>query len=83
MSEFFILTASSTNIPSRISVAYELLAIAEPHPNVLKTALSILPVFSFTYIYSFITSPHAGAPTRPVPTFGSFLFSEPTFLGFS
>lgn len=33
--------------------------------------------------WSFITSPHAGAPTSPVPTFLSFLFREPTFLGFS
>lgn len=33
--------------------------------------------------WSFITSPHAGAPTNPVPTFLSFLSREPTFLGFS
>ena len=32
---------------------------------------------------SFITSPHAGAPTRPVPTVVSALSIEPTFLGFS
>lgn len=32
---------------------------------------------------SFITSPHAGAPTSPVPTFLAFLSKDPTFLGFS
>uniref|UniRef100_A0A3P8SV74 Transmembrane protein 119b n=1 Tax=Amphiprion percula TaxID=161767 RepID=A0A3P8SV74_AMPPE len=31
----------------------------------------------------FITSPQAGAPTNPVPTFLEFLSSVPTFLGFS
>src|SRR4051794_23557616 len=30
-----------------------------------------------------MTSPHAGAPTRPVPTFGSSLSRVPTFRGFS
>ena len=83
MSVFLILTASSMSIPSRISVAYELLAIADPQPNVLKTAFSIVPFSSFTLIYSFMTSPQAGAPTRPVPTEGSFLSRVPTFLGFS
>lgn len=34
ISEFLILYASSNVIPLRISVAYELEAIAEPHPNV-------------------------------------------------
>lgn len=33
--------------------------------------------------WSFITSPQAGAPTIPVPTFLAFLSNEPTFLGFS
>ena len=32
---------------------------------------------------SFITSPHAGAPTRPVPTLESSLSNEPTLRGFS
>ena len=32
---------------------------------------------------SFMTSPQAGAPTRPVPTFTSLLSREPTFRGFS
>ena len=45
-------------------------------------ASSIMPA-SFTLIISFITSPHAGAPTMPVPTFGSFLSKVPTLRGFS
>lgn len=68
-------------MPSIISVAYEELAIAEPHPKVLKTAFSIVPS-SLTFIYNFMTSPQAGAPTNPVPTIGSFLSKVPTFLGF-
>ncbi|TGZ48090.1 Uncharacterized protein DBV15_08757 [Temnothorax longispinosus] len=60
----------------------ELEAIAEPQPNVLNFASIILPLSS-TLICSFITSPQAGAPTRPVPTCSSFLSKEPTFLGFS
>ena len=45
------------------SVAKELLAIADPQPNVLKQA-SVMVLLSFaTLIYIFITSPHAGAPT--------------------
>jgi hypothetical protein len=35
-----------------------------------------------TLICSFITSPHSGAPTTPVPTSGAFLSSEPTLRGF-
>jgi hypothetical protein len=35
-----------------------------------------------TLICSFITSPHSGAPTRPVPTSWAFLSIEPTFRGF-
>ena len=31
----------------------------------------------------FMTSPRAGAPTRPVPTLSSLLSSEPAFWGFS
>lgn len=50
MSVFLILTASSMSMPSSISVAYELLAIADPHPNVLNTAFSIVPSFSLTLI---------------------------------
>uniref|UniRef100_A0A1I7X2U8 Protein kinase domain-containing protein n=1 Tax=Heterorhabditis bacteriophora TaxID=37862 RepID=A0A1I7X2U8_HETBA len=40
-------------------------------------------LYNFTLICSFITSPHAGAPTIPVPTEGSFLSSDPTLRGFS
>jgi hypothetical protein len=36
-----------------------------------------------TLICSFITSPHAGAPTMPVPTPSSLLANEPTLRGFS
>ncbi|PSN34376.1 hypothetical protein C0J52_07828 [Blattella germanica] len=61
---------------------YELDAIADPQPKVLNFASIILP-FSSTLICSFITSPQAGAPTKPVPTCVSFLSREPTFLGFS
>merc|ERR1719263_2708865 len=57
-------------------------AIAEPQPKVLNLASTTLPSSS-TLIWSFITSPQAGAPTRPVPTVGSFLSSDPTFSGFS
>ena len=45
----------------------------------LNTAFSTLP--SLMLICSFMTSPHAGAPTRPVPTLGSFLSSDPTLRG--
>ena len=48
MSEFFIFRASSMSIPLITSVAYELDAIAEPHPKVLKTALSIVFPSSLT-----------------------------------
>src|SRR3989338_3443304 len=39
-------------------------------------------ITSETFICSFMTSPHSGAPTTPVPTLGSFLSSEPTLRGF-
>jgi hypothetical protein len=58
------------------------LAMALPQPNVLNLASSTSP-FLPNLICSFITSPHAGAPTRPVPTKGSFLSSEPTLRGLS
>jgi len=57
------------------------LAIALPHPNVLNLASSMMPVSGFTFTCSFITSPHSGAPTMPVPTFGSLLSIEPTLRG--
>ncbi|CSI45796.1 Uncharacterised protein [Vibrio cholerae] len=36
-----------------------------------------------TLICKRITSPHAGAPTMPLPTEGSSLSNEPTLRGFS
>ena len=58
--------ASSTFLPLIHSVASDEDAIAEPHPNVLNLASTI--VSPSTWIWSFITSPHSGAPTMPVPT---------------
>jgi len=55
-------------------------AIAEPHPNVLNLASTII-LFS-TSICKRITSPHSGAPTNPVPTFALDLSNVPTFFGF-
>jgi hypothetical protein len=97
IAEFFKVNASSIVFPLISSVANELLAMAEPQPDkhispfckeksivylpkVLKQAL-VITLFSSTSICSFITSPQAGAPTRPVPTRGSDLLREPTFLG--
>lgn len=82
MSEFLIFSASSISIPLIISVAYEDEAIADPHPNVLNTAFSMVFPSSLSYICSFMTSPQAGAPTNPVPTFFFFLSREPTLRGF-
>ena len=56
-------------------------AMAEPHPKVLKQESTIFPVSGSTLIWSFMTSPQAGAPTRPVPTLGSFLSKDPTLRG--
>jgi hypothetical protein len=83
MSVFLIARASSTVFPFNHSVARLELAMAEPHPNVLNFASSMTPVSGFTFTCSFMTSPHSGAPTRPVPTFGSSFGSDPTFRGFS
>src|SRR6185295_19051016 len=79
MSVFLIASASSTVLPFSHSVARLELAIADPQPNVLNLASSMTPVAGLTLTCSFITSPHSGAPTRPVPTFGSSFGSEPTF----
>jgi hypothetical protein len=68
-------------LPLSHSVARLELAMAEPQPNVLNFASSITPVSRFTLIWSFITSPHSGAPTRPVPTPGISLPKDPTFRG--
>ncbi|CAN7989529.1 unnamed protein product, partial [Ixodes hexagonus] len=81
MSVFFMVEKQLTFLPLIHSVARELDAIAEPQPKVLNFASTIFPFSALTW--SFMTSPHAGAPTRPVPTFSSFLFNEPTLRGFS
>ncbi len=78
---FFSCIASSIVLPLISSVASEELAIAEPQPKVLNLASSMMPVSGFTLICSFITSPHSGAPTSPVPTLGSFLSRLPTLRG--
>ena len=57
-------------------------AIAEPQPYVLNFASSMMP-FAPTLICNFITSPHAGAPTMPVPMSASSLPNAPTLRGFS
>jgi len=80
--EFLIVSASSTVLPLIHSVASEELAMAEPQPNVLNFASSMTPC-SLTLICRRITSPHVGAPTRPVPTLSSLLSSVPTLRGFS
>uniref|UniRef100_K3XAL0 Uncharacterized protein n=1 Tax=Globisporangium ultimum (strain ATCC 200006 / CBS 805.95 / DAOM BR144) TaxID=431595 RepID=K3XAL0_GLOUD len=82
MSVFLIFRHSSTVLPLSHSVATDDDAIAEPQPNVLNLESTIVP-FSSTSIWSFMTSPQAGAPTRPVPTFLAFLSIEPTLRGFS
>ena len=64
------------------SVARDDDAMADPQPKVLNLASSMMPA-SETLICSRMTSPHAGAPTRPVPTVGSFLSRVPTLRGFS
>ena len=81
MSVFLMASASSTVLPLSHSVARLELAIAEPHPNVLNFASSITPVSGLTRTCSFMTSPHSGAPTRPVPTAGSCFGSDPTLRG--
>ena len=82
ISLFLMVPAWSTDLPLIHSVANEDEAIAEPQPNVLNFASIIFPSSS-TSICSFITSPQAGAPTKPVPTFFFLASNLPTFLGFS
>jgi hypothetical protein len=79
---FLISIAWSTVIPFTHSVARDEDAIADPQPKVLNLASSITPP-SLILSCSFITSPQAGAPTRPVPTLGSSLSKLPTLRGFS
>lgn len=80
MSLFLIVRTSSTGFPFTHSVATLLEAMADPQPNVLKHESTMLPSSS-TLIWSFMTSPQAGAPTKPVPTLGSFLSKLPTLRG--
>ena len=61
-SVFLIAPASSSVSPLTRSVMKEEDAMADPHPKVLNLTSEIRP-FSSTRICSFITSPHAGAPT--------------------
>ena len=83
ISVFLSSIASSIVLPLTHSVASELDAIALPQPNVLNFASSMTFVSGFTLSCRRITSPHAGAPTSPVPTVSSSLSSVPTFRGFS
>ena len=55
--------------------------LALPQPKVLNLASSMMPLSSLTLICSFITSPHSGAPTMPVPTLPALLSREPTLRG--
>mmetsp|Transcript_26890 Transcript_26890/g.43072 ORF Transcript_26890/g.43072 Transcript_26890/m.43072 type:complete len:205 (+) Transcript_26890:135-749(+) len=82
ISEFLMVTAWSMCWPLTHSVTTLELAMAEPQPKVLKHESTMLPSSS-TRICSFMTSPHAGAPTRPVPTLASSLSKDPTLRGFS
>ena len=82
MCVFLMVSASSTVLPFTHSVTSELEAMAEPQPNVLNLASAMVPS-SLIFTCRRITSPQAGAPTSPVPTFGSDLSIVPTFRGFS
>jgi hypothetical protein len=81
ISTFLISSACSSVLPFNHSVARLELAIADPHPNVLNFASSMTPVSGFTLTCSFITSPHSGAPTSPVPTAVSPFGNDPTLRG--
>ena len=76
---FEIWSASSSVLPLIHSVASDELAIAEPQPKVLNLASTMRS--PSTWIWSFMTSPHSGAPTTPVPTVGAALSREPTLRG--
>ena len=82
MSVFLMEMASSSDLPLSHSVARLDEAMAEPQPKVLNFASVMTPLAS-TSTWSFITSPQAGAPTRPVPTVFFDLSSVPTLRGFS
>ena len=69
-------SASSMVLPLIISVAMELVAMAEPQPKVLNFTSAIRP--SSTLIYIFIMSPHLALPISPTPFASS---SSPTLRG--
>jgi len=52
-----------------------------PDLPVIMREFSMMPLASLTLICSFMTSPHSGAPTRPVPTPGVSLVKDPTLRG--
>src|SRR5579862_5111169 len=81
ISMFLMERASSTVLPFTHSVASEDDAMAEPQPKVLNLASSMTLVSRLTLICSFMTSPHSGAPTKPVPTSWLDLSIEPTLRG--
>src|ERR1019366_9444613 len=83
MSGLVMVRASATVLPLTHSVARELEAMAEPQPNVLNLAFSMTWVSGLTLIWRRITSPHSGAPTRPVPTSDELLSRVPTLRGCS
>ena len=75
-----VLKHESTMLPSPSTCPARALAYT--------TAVSLQPTARHAHcqralICSFITSPHAGAPTRPVPTETSVLSKEPTLRGWS
>ena len=73
-----ISSATSIGCPFTSVVIKELEAIAEPQPKVLNFASSMIPE-SLILSCSLMTSPQAGAPTKPVPTDRSSLSRVPTF----
>src|SRR5215510_1349995 len=79
MSVFLILPASWIVFPFSHSVERLELAMADPQPKVLNFASTIVP--SSTLICSFMTSPHSGAPTIPVPTPCSSFLKLPMLRG--
>src|SRR6202012_3702719 len=81
MSVLEMVRASATVLPLTHSVASELEAMAEPQPKVLNLASSMTWVSGLTLIWRRMTSPHSGAPTRPVPTSEEDLSRVPTLRG--
>lgn len=65
ISVFLIFPACSKVMPRTSSVRYDEEAIAEPQPKVLNLTSEMVWVLGSTLICNFMTSPQAGAPTRP------------------